>query len=292
MALRGAKYLGQFELPNRSPNAVFERGSEIILVVWNSAPTTEEFFLGDQAATVDLWGQRTRLPLDAHTQAQTIEVGPTPTFIRGCSVPVARWRLAVQYANGRIKSEYGAHEEALMGVNTFAQGLTGKVTVRFPQGWEVEPSQWPLHSAAGEKFKFPMTLKFPQEASLGDLRTSVDFEVSADREYKFSVFLPYRLGIGDVDLKVVWRKKDDGRLEIEQWITNNTEPLEVLEFNCSLFIPGQVRQRHFVTRLGKGEDQRFYFVPNADGLRGKELRLKAEQVDGPRVLNYIWKVED
>ncbi|MBI3861254.1 MAG: hypothetical protein HY290_05105, partial [Planctomycetia bacterium] len=40
MALRGAKYLGQFELPNRSPNAVFERGSEIILVVWNSAPTT------------------------------------------------------------------------------------------------------------------------------------------------------------------------------------------------------------------------------------------------------------
>jgi hypothetical protein len=292
MALRGAKFLGQFELPNRSSNAVFERGNEIVLVIWNSEETTEEYYLGEQATTVDLWGERRKLPIDSQLHSQSIPVGPTPLIIRSCSLPVARWRLAIQYAHGRISSEYGAHEEALLGTNTFAQGLTGKVTVRFPPGWEVEPFQWPLHTGAGEKFKFPMTLKFPPEASLGDLRTSVDFEVSADREYKFNVFLPYRLGIGDVDLKAICRRKDDGRLEIEQWITNNTEPLEILEFNCSLFIPGQVRQRHFVTRLGKGEDQRFYFVPNADGLRGKELRIRAEQVDGLRVLNYTWKVDE
>ena len=292
LALRGARYLGQFELPNRSPNAVFERGNEIVMVIWNSTETTEEYYLGEQAATVDLWGERKRLAIDPQTYAQSIPVGPTPLIIRGCSVQVARWRLAVQYANGRISSESVAQEEALLGTNTFAQGLTGKVTVRFPPGWEVEPYHWPLYAGAGEKFKFPLTLKSPPDASLGDLRTSIDFDVSADREYKFNVFLPYRLGIGDVDLKVACRRRDDGRLEIEQRITNNTEPLEILEFNCSLSIPGQIRLRNFVTRLGKGEDQRFYFIPNADGLRGKELWLRAEQVDGLRVLNFKWKVED
>ena len=87
------------------------------------------------------------------------------------------------------------------------------------------------------------------------------------------------------------RKKDDGSLEIEQTIINNTEsPTEVLNFSCSLYIPGRIRQKRFVTKLGKGKDRRIYVVPNADELRGKTLRIRAEQIDGRRVLNKQWKV--
>jgi hypothetical protein len=149
-----------------------------------------------------------------------------------------------------------------------------------------------FQAAAGEKLTLPFLSKFPPNASLGDLRPSVEFDVAADRPYKFSMLLPYRLGLGDVDLQVVTRRAADGRLEVEQQITNNTEPLEILEFNCSLFIPGQVRQRHLVTRLGKGEDKRVYVVHGAEALRDKELWLRAEQVNGRRVLNYQWKVEE
>jgi hypothetical protein len=292
LALRGAKYVGRFDLPNGSDNAVFDRGNEVVFVVWNAQPTREEYYFGDQASAVDLWGRAEKLPLDPRTQAQTVEVGPTPVIIRGCSVPVARWRLGVKYANGRVSSEYGQHEEALVGTNTFSQGITGKVTAHFPPGWEIDPLQRPLHAAAGESFRLPMLLTFPRNASLGSLRTTVDFEVAADRPYKFSIVLPYELGLGDVDLKVSSRRLPDGRLEIEQRIINNTEPLEILEFNCSLFIPGQVRLSQFVTRLGKGEDQRFYIVPNPDALRGKELLLRAVQLDGRRVLNYHLKVDE
>ena len=292
LALKGATYVGQFDMPQGSPNAVFERGNEIVMVIWNAQPTIEEYYLGEQAEAVDLWGQRTKLAFDPATQVQTLEVGATPLIIRGCSVPVAQWRLAVKYAKGRISSETGQHEEAIVGINTFPQGLTGKATVHFPAGWEIDPVQRPLHAAGGEKFRLPMLLTFPRDASLGEFRTWIDFEVSADRPYKFRVYLPYRLGLGDVDLKVTTRRLPDGRLEVEQRIINNTEPLEILEFNCSLVIPHQIRQRHFVTRLGKGEDQRFYFLPNADAPRGEELLLRAEQVDGQRVLNYRWKVEE
>ena len=32
--------------------------------------------------------------------------------------------------------------------------------------------------------------------------------------------------------------------------------------------------------------------PNADAHRGEELMLRAEQIDGRRVLNFRWKVEE
>ena len=295
LALKGATYVGQFDLAQGSPNAVFERANEMVLVIWNSQETIEEYYLGEQAEAVDLWGHRKKLAIDPTTQAQTLEVGTTPLIIRGCSVPVGQWRLAVKYAKGRIASESGPHDEAIVGINTFPQGLTGKVIAHFPSGWDLEPVQWPLHAASGENFRLPMQLTFPRDprdATLGEFRTWIDFEVAADRPYKFRVNLPYRLGLGDVDLKVTSKRTPDGRLEVEQRIINNTEPLEILEFNCSLFIPGEVRQRHFVTRLGKGEDQRIYSMPNADALRGEELLLRAEQVDGRRVLNFKWKVEE
>jgi hypothetical protein len=223
-----------------------------------------------------------------------VEVGPVPKIIRNCSTFVSRWRLAVKFEKGRISSEFGQHEDALLVSNTFPQGISGKAVVHFPPGWEIDPHQWNLQAAAGEKFKLPLFLTFPPEADLGDLRASIDFEVAADRPYKFSMFLPYRLGLGDVELAVVSHRTPDGRLEVEQKITNNTEPLEILEFNCRLVIPGQIRQQHFVTRLGRGEDQRIYVVPNADALRerGGQLWLRAEQVNGRRVLNYHWTVEE
>ena len=291
LALKGASYLGQFEMARGSPNAVFERGHEMIVVIWNSQPTTEADYFGEQAEAVDLWGQRQRLAIDPTTQVQTIQVGTTPLIIRGCSAPVAKWRLAVKYDKGRVSSESGQHEEAIVGVNTFPQGLTGNVRVHFPAGWELDPVQWPLHAGTGEKFKLPMLLTFPRGASLGEFRTWIDFEVAADRPYKFRVNLPYRVGLGDVDLKVVSRRLPDGRLEVEQRIINNTDPLEILEFNCSLSIPGEIRLRRLVTRLGKGEDKQIYIVPNSNALRG-DLMLRAEQVDGLRVLNFKFRVEE
>ena len=292
LALRGAAYLGQYELPQKSPNAVFERDGETIVVLWNPRPTREEFYFGEQPVAVDLWGRRERLPLDPRTLSQIVEVGPTPLIIRNCSTAISRWRLAAHFEKGRISSEFGQHEDAFLVSNSFPQGISGKAVVHFPPGWEIDPPQWTLQAAGGEDFRLPLLLTFPPGAPLGELRPTIDFEVAADRPYRFRMFVPYRLGLGDVELTVVSRRTADGRLEVEQHITNNTDPLEILEFNCSLFIPGQVRQRHFVTRLGKGEDQRFYVVPNADALRGKALWLRAEQANGRRVLNFHLKVDE
>src|SRR5262249_9798963 len=155
--------LGRFELPNRSPNAVFDRGNEVLAVIWNAQPTTEQFYFGEQPVAVDLWGRRQKLELDQKAQAQTIQVGPAPLIIRNCSPYISRWRLAVQFEKGRIRSEFGQHEDALLLTNPFPQGVSGKAILHFPPNWEIEPPQRAFQAAAGEKISLPFLLTFPRD---------------------------------------------------------------------------------------------------------------------------------
>ena len=50
------------------------------------------------------------------------------------------------------------------------------------------------------------------------------------------------------------------------------------------------RQRLQITKLGQGQDRKFYYLPNAEARRGQSLRLRLEQDGGRRVLNYVWKI--
>ena len=287
-ALQGARFLGSITMPRGSRNYVFARENEAVLIVWNPVKLTEQLYLGEQAVATDVWGRRRSIPMVSGSSLQRLDVGPLPLVIRGCSLPVARWRMAVRFATGKVRSAHGKQADAITGVNAFSQGISGKITLNFPRQWDVDPRSSTVQMAADESFKVPLLLALPPNTSLGPRTVSLDFDIAADRQYQFRVYRPYRIGLGDVEIEVVETRLDDGRLQIEQIITNKTSPLEILSFNCSLFAPGQRRQKTFVTKLGKGRDRKFYYLPDADALRGTELWLRADQDGGRRVLNYRW----
>jgi hypothetical protein len=311
LALQNAEFLGEITLPQKSRNAVFARDGEAILFVWNDDPlgATEELYLGEQVVEQDLWGRTKPLPISGPMRLQTIAVGKTPKILRGCSEPIARWRMAAQFEVGAMRSEYGSHQDAILGRNTFSLGVSGKITLETPNrdareigapgdpllhendtGWQAEPREWTLNAAAQEPFRLPVFLTLPSDANLGNAQMKLTFDITADRPYRFQVLCPYRIGSGDVSLHVTDRKLPDGRLEIEQTVINSTSPVEILEFRCSLLVPGSRRQKVRVTKLGAGEDRKFYYLPDAEAFRGKELRLKLEQEGGGRILNYKWTV--
>ncbi|HVV99587.1 MAG TPA: hypothetical protein VHB77_04575 [Planctomycetaceae bacterium] len=285
LALAGTTHTGTLSLAGHSANFVFNRPGETVLVLWNETPTEETVYLGEQAEEVDVWGRRR--PLGRN---QVLHVGPTPIFVRHCNPALVSWQLAVRFDKGEISSEYGGHNDSLLGQNPFPQGVSGTATIHMPREWKIEPSQWTLQLGAGEKFSLPLVLAFPTNSSLGQIDTQIEFEISADRPYRFIVRRPYKVGLGDIVMRVTERRTPDGQLEIEQRIINNTEPLEILNFNCSLSIPGERRQRKLVVKLAKGEDLKFYYLPNADAMQGQELWIRAEQINGRRVLNYRWFV--
>ncbi|MBI1347406.1 hypothetical protein GC163_14100 [bacterium] len=290
LMLQGKQYLGQFVFPHGSPNAVFAGEGQAMVAIWNPEPTQETLYLGPHVHLIDIWGTSHELARDPNTGESIIDAGPIPKFLVDCSEPVARWRMATQFEIGRMRSEYGGHEDALLVTNTFAQGVSGEVSLVLPPEWEAEPRTWSIAAEAGEQLRFPTFLRSPPNASLGALLMHVDFQITADRPYRFRVYAPYTMGLNDITIQVVDRKLPDGRLEIEQTVINRTDPLEKLDFRCSLFVPDSKRQKLQITKLGQGSDRKLYYLPNADKYKGQELWLRMEQDGGRRVMNYRWKV--
>lgn len=289
-ALRGADYLGSLALANGSRNFVFDRNGEGIVVLWNPQPTTEEV-CGDEAeATVtDVWGRSAEVVSGNGKDGQLVKVRSLPTIVRGCSGPVLRWKLSTQLEVKNFESRSGSQNQALLFENAFPQGINGKVTLVPPRGWLVHPRTWRIRAAAGEKIRLPMTVKVPANVSQGTVPVKVEFQINAVKVHRFVVRRQFRVVMGDMAIEVVDRKLPDGRLEIRQTITNNTRPEEILNFRCTLLAPGVRRQRRTVIKLGRGKDRRVYYLPNAEALRGESLWVRAEQIDGNRVLNLRWK---
>lgn len=290
LALQGAKYLGSFNMPNRSTNYVFVRDDEAIIFAWSNEPAEETIYLGEDVYATDVWGRRIELDRDPETRRHKIPITAAPVIIRKCNKQIAYWRLAAQFEKGKSKSEYGGHADAVIGKNTFAQSVRGKAVLNVPKGWEVEPQEWVFNTGTGEDFRLETFMTLPSNASLGKKDVSIDFEIFAERKYSIRVHRQYHVGLGDIMVNVVDKKLEGNVLEVEQIIVNNTSPLETLQFRCSLFIPSMKRMQRFITELKAGQDRKLYYIPNADSLKGKELWIRAEQVNGRRILNYRWIV--
>jgi hypothetical protein len=290
LALQGAKYMGTFNMPNKSTNHVFVRDQEAIIVAWNDEPTEEEIYLGEDVYATDVWGKRISLERDEQTHRHKLPVTRSPIILRKCNQQVAYWRLAAQFEKGKSKSEYGGHADAVLGKNTFSQSVRGKAVLNVPKGWEIEPREWGFNTGVGEDFRLETFMTLPSNASLGKKDVSIDFDIFAERKYSIRVHRPYHVGLGDIMIKAFDKKLKGNVLEIEQIIVNNTSPLETLQFRCSLFIPSMKRMQRFITELKQGQDRKLYYLPNADRLKGKELWIRAEQVNGRRILNYRWTV--
>lgn len=291
LAMQNAEYIGKFVLPKRTQNAVFVRDGEAIVAVWNETPVTESLYFGDQPYVLDLWGRRLTLPTDPKTGEQSVEIGPLPIFIRGGLESVARWRIMVQFEKGQMKSEYGDHQDAIVGSNTFKQGVSGSVNLVLPHEWESNVREWPVQLGVGESFRLPFNITLPSNARLGEQMAFLDFNLVSDRPRRFRVYHPYQVGTGDISIEVVDRLLPDGGLEIEQIVVNRTSPPETLDFRCTLYVPGERRQRLNITKLGNGEDRKFYRLPNAERIRSEPLTLRLEQLGGRRIINYQWTIK-
>src|SRR5262249_47303079 len=91
--LSGCQYVGEFQLPNTSPNFVFARDGQAVVVVWNDKPTEESFYSEAGAKVVDVWGRSTPISDPTADGGGKIQVGPWPVFVVGLNEHLARWRI-------------------------------------------------------------------------------------------------------------------------------------------------------------------------------------------------------
>ncbi|HTN75102.1 MAG TPA: hypothetical protein VL096_07640, partial [Pirellulaceae bacterium] len=285
--LGGAEYLGSIHLPGGSVNHLFRRDQQAIMVLWNDRPTQETLFLGEQIEHFDLWGRT--IPHATVDQdgapTQQLSIGRLPSFVTGLSLPIAQWRIRFAFETTHLPSVFGKDQLAKFTfINTFAQSVGGEVRVHPPLNWEVTPLATNFRAAAGEPRQESFQVRFKSEAESGRQLLRFDLTLTADHDYRFSVYQPIHVGLDDVTIETSTRLNDEGQLIVEQVINNRTD--EFVSFNCLLFAPGRRRERLQVLELGRGRHVSSFVLPRGEELIGQPLQLRAEEMNGDRVLNY------
>ncbi|HEY2881675.1 MAG TPA: hypothetical protein VGJ15_04565 [Pirellulales bacterium] len=284
LAISGADDLGSVRLPGGSSNRVFSRDGHATMLVWNQQPRDETVFLGTDARQSDVWGRTTPLTGDLQGK-QTIHAAQLPTFIGDVNEPLVRWQISLALAHPRWPCEFGFPQgNAVQVQNPFTQPVTGVIRLVLPDRWRASPREIGFKLAAGETAQLPFSTVLPLDTTCGRHDVQLDFEISADQHYQFSVFRTIEIGYDDVSIELSTRLDEAGNLLVAQKFINHTN--QPVSFKCSLYAPERRRMVEQVIDQGRGADLKTFRITNGRDLVGKTLWLKAEEMNGQRTLNY------
>jgi hypothetical protein len=281
--LAGAEALGSLNLPGSCNNQIFSRGDELVMALWSDQPTKLRLYVGSEARQIDLWGREK--PLVEQAGQQIIEVSQSPLFIKHVDPAIVRTQMSVAFDSAQLASQFGKPQSnGLSFKNHFQQSIRGTVRMMTPESWRVSPKDIPFKLAAGETSFQQCEVTLQTNAATGKQLVRLDFDLTADRRYRFSVYRYMEVGLGDIFAEALTRMNERGDLEVEQRITNETD--ETVSFKCYLYAPGRKRMMTHVEDHGRGVDTKIFRLGNADELIGKPLFLRAEEINGTRILNY------
>jgi hypothetical protein len=292
--LSGTHYLGKIQLLGGSENRLFEAtDGKVVMVLWNQTPRQEVIYLGDNdVKVVDVWGRAEEVVVK--DRRHVIEVTALPKFVIGLNGSLARMGMGAKLAKVQIPSIFEmAHNNSIEIENTFQQGIGGTIRVIGPEGWQIVPDRIDFKLAVGEKAKRPFQIFLPFDATCGNTPLQIDFEVAAEKPYRFSVYRDVSVGDDDIELELNTRLNEDGTLVVEQRMLNRGP--KPIDFKCLLFTPtvdSRKQQRMQVFQLTNNWDTKTYRYVDGEELLGEELLLKVEEQGGMRrVLNHRITIE-
>ncbi|MGA2066733.1 MAG: hypothetical protein ABSG86_17280 [Thermoguttaceae bacterium] len=292
LALGGAKPLGRTSLRGGSTAWLFHRSGELVAAVWNDSPLEETVYLGDDLRELDLWGGSRPCPATVvgpdsgpAFRQSTIRVGPLPVFLAGLNGPLTRWQLDAAVEPGRLPSIPATPLQASLRLaNSFAEAVAGRVRLAPPERWQIEPCEIEFRLAPGQSQQWPLTIALPLEVTAGSHAVALEFQLQADHPYRFQAWRQIAIGMDDVRVAATARLNDRGELEVEQTLVNQGG--RPVSFACWLLAPDRRRQSSQIVGLARGSDRQLYRLSDGRELLGKTLWVRAEEIDGPRVLNY------
>jgi hypothetical protein len=286
--LAGAKPLGSLQLPSNCKTQVFQRGEEIVMAVWSDQPTRVPIYLGEEARQIDLWGRESPVPVE--NGQQVLQVGPTPLFFTQISAAMMRTQMSVQFENTKLASQFGKPQaNGLTLKNFFPQSVRVQVRIITPDTWRASPKDLVFKAAPGESVYQQFEVSLQPNATTGRQLLRLDFDITSDRRYQFSIYRQMEVGLSDIFAEALTRLNEKGELEVEQRITNETD--EVVSFKCYLYVPSRKRMMMHVEDHGRGVDVKTFRLFGGEELIGQTLFLRAEEVNGSRILNLTFTAQ-
>ena len=292
--LAGRRVIGQLPLGPGLESFIFDGPSGGMLAAWNQSSSpqkaTIEMFLGSNPQAVDVWGNRTNVPLVNGVHQWSLS--KMPVFIEGIDPELAAFRASFKIRPPFIESTVAQHRHVIEFTNPWPQTISGHMNITDPESWDIQPSRHHFSVASGSTARVPVRLSFPVTETAGVKRLVAHFDFVAGQRYQVDVAAPMELGLTyvgfDATLALVDNPTTGTRDAIvTQMITNKSA--KSISLYCFSNLVGYPRQERIIPKLDPGQlvVRRFIFKNAADILKKRHVRVGVRESVGPAVFNMI-----
>lgn len=280
--------VGALQLRSGAENAVFSGPERSVLMVWSAQPKEELIYLGENVQEVDVWGKVKNLPLETvgNQTAQRLQIDSVPKFIIGADPVLLAFRMSVEITPKQIDSFLGQKQQLSVSFsNPTRNSMVGQMRLVEPNTWKIDrPSRgWEMLGGRTKTRTFDVVLS--NTAKVGSYELPVQFTLDTLPPKIFTTYRNVNVGPQGLEIDVMTRLTPNKDLSVIVELTNNGAKTQ--SYDCLMFAsPDRQYQRQFIT-VRPGETVRRAIVwVNGEDLIGKRLLLRADEQDGPRMLNY------
>ena len=297
--LAGRRVVGRLPLGEGLECMIFDGPSGGMLAAWNRSSAAEEalieMFLGSLPETVDVWGNRERIPLV--DKKHRVQLTTTPIFIEGIDASLAKFRASFKVDPPFIESTIGNHHRVLRFFNPWPFTISGHMNLRKPEHWEIQPNQHHFSIASGHSAVVPVDLTFPVTEVAGKKRLVAHFDFLGGERYAVDVGTAIELGLKEVEFDATVSVEVDptsGRRDImvTEMIKNRGSKRMALYAFANM--AGYPRQERLITRLDPGQlvIRRFRFPGGVELFQKSFIRVGVRESVGPAMLNMVLSGKD
>ncbi|MEM1067698.1 MAG: hypothetical protein AAGI63_02295, partial [Planctomycetota bacterium] len=279
---------GSLQLRSGAENIVFAGTDRSVLMVWSPEPTEELIYLGENVQEVDVWGKTKDLQLETvgNQMAQRIQIGPLPKFIIGADPALLAFRMSVAVSPRQLDSFLGQRQKLTVDfANPTRESIVGQMRLLIPETWNIDEPVRAWETLAGRSTSNAFDVVLSNTAKVGSYEVPIQFTLDTIPPQRFTTYRNVSVGPLGLEMKVVTRLASNNELQVIIELTNNSGRTQ--SYDCMMFAtPDRQYQRQFITvRPGETERRAIRWV-DGDELIGKRMLLRADEQDGPRMLNY------
>jgi hypothetical protein len=280
--------VGSLQLRSGAQNSVFVGDERAVVMLWNSEPTIERIYLGEDVKAIDVWGNVTPLPVepDPVQPAQQVEIGRLPIFIVGADPVLLAFRMSVQMEREKLDSLLSQVQRLPVSfANPTRESMVGDMRVMVPESWRIGAPVREWETLPGRSSTHVFDVILDNTAKIGEHLFPMQFRMDTVPPKIITVFRKVDVGPEGLDIVVTTRLLENGELRVQVELTNSS--LMPQSYDCMLFPPpGRQYKRRFVTVAPGETERREFFWPNGADMMNQRMLLRAVEEDGNRVVNY------
>ncbi len=285
--LAGSTYSGAILLPGGTPNAIFTRGDETLLLLWpDDEPSEERIFLGEAVEVIDMFGRRRQAHRDQGENVIMVEAAPI--LLSGVNPAVVKLRQTFKVEPQVVDSIYQLQPVFMSFTNEFATPIAGELSATFPRHWEARPDRFFVRLGPGEVFRKQTNLLVPYNALSGPLEVHLTLDLGGGAQ-KTTLIRQIELGSTAFEMEIEIRESSTG-IAVHQRISNISTNL----LHVTAFLEGEGLERieQPPRDLAAGSTTTFiYRLPVAGNWDEQTLRATVRDRLTDRFLNHEFVVQ-